>query len=213
MSLELFAVGEYKGVTILVKRGNCLKEFPYYFTEEFAKPFICKFSIYSDLPVNLSLESGLAGKIMQLSENNLPAKIAERGTKRPKPGEIVFVPQNLTHWESLIFVVLPELENPNEDDRIELIEYMKNGFDIAEQNEYDALVVPGFPIVFSMFPLDTAASMQLEALEMFLENRSTTYLKIISLCIESDEELQSFLRVGQERFQKFSTWLFLKSAS
>ena len=61
MSVELYAVGEYKGTTILLKKGKCLKDFPYYFTDEFAKPFICEYLFYSSVALNLHLEDGLAG--------------------------------------------------------------------------------------------------------------------------------------------------------
>jgi O-acetyl-ADP-ribose deacetylase (regulator of RNase III) len=210
MALELFAIGQYKGATILLKRGNCLKEFPYYFTDEFAKPSICSFSIYSSIGVNLSVDEGLAAEIMKLPDCNLPEKIAERGTKRPKAGELLFVPQDLTHWSNVIFVVLHELENPTDDDRLDFIEYIKTGFDLAEEKAVDAVVTPGMPMAFKLFDGEVAAGIILEAIEMFLEMRNTEWVRIISLCVESTEEVHCFVNVARERFQKFSTWLFLK---
>jgi hypothetical protein len=210
MSVELYAVGEYKGTTILLKKGNCLKDFPYYFTDEFAKPFICKYLFYSNIAVNLHLEEGLAGQIMELPQNGLAEAIERRGTKRPKAGELIFVNQYLTHWESLILIVLYQLENPNEDDRIEIVEHIKNGFDSAEDKGVDAIVTNGLPLLYSMFDIEMAANIIFEAMEMFLDSRSSENIRIISFCIENQEEIDMFVQVARERFKRYSTWMFLK---
>lgn len=210
MSVELYAVGEYKGTTILIKKGDCLKDFPYYFTDEFAKPFICKYLFYSDIPVNLSLDEGLPGKITKLAENGLTEAIERRGTKRPKAGELIFVNQYLTHWESLILIVLYLLENPNEDDRIEIVEHIKNGFDSAEDKGVDAIVTPGLPLLYRMFDMELAANILMEALEMYLDNRSSENIKIVSFCLEDQMELEKFLKVAKDRFRNYSSWMFLK---
>ena len=213
MSVELYAVGEYKGTSILLKKGNCLKDFPYYFKDEFAKPFICKYLFYSSIPVNLHLEEGMTGQIMELSDNGLAEAIERRGTKRPKAGELIFVNQYLTHWESLILIVLYQLENPNEDDRIEIVEHIKNGFDSAEDKGVDAIVTPGLPLLYKMFDIDLAAHIIFEALEMYLDNRSSTNIRIISFCIESQEEIDRFVQVAMDRFKRYSSWMFLKGTA
>lgn len=206
--LELLGIGQQKGTTILLKKGNCLKEYPYYYTEEFSKPFICKFTLYSDLPGNLALDDGLAKEIMALGEESLVQTIKERGTKRPKSGELLFVPEILTHWESLIFVIIHQLENPNDDDRIEIVEYLKLGLDLAEEKQYDAVVMPGHSMIYKMYPLDEAVRIHFDAIGMFLENRTTNFIKIISLCIEQEDQIEAFLLCAQERFQQYSAWLF-----
>lgn len=210
--MELYAVGEYKGTTILIKKGDCLKDFPYYFTDEFAKPFISKYLLFSDIAVNLNLEEGLMGKILNLPENGLQEAIERRGTKRPKAGELIFINQYLTHWESLTAIVLYQLENPNEDDRLEIVEHIKNGFESAEDKGVEAIVTPGLPLLYRMFDVELGADIQFEALEMYLDSRSSENIKIVTFCIDDQNVLQKFLRVAKSRFKNYSSWMFLKEA-
>ena len=196
----------------MIKKGNFLKEFPFYYADTFSNPIIARFTLYSGIFSTLSLDSGLAGEIMKnIEDNNLAEKIAERGTKRPKVGELIFIETYLMYWDSIILVVLDQLPNSTDDDRIDIIEYIRNGYDMAENKGYSAIVTPGHPVIFTMFPSDIAADMHIDAIEMFLENRTSNNIKIISICIASDDDLQAFLISASNKFTKYTSWLFLKS--
>jgi O-acetyl-ADP-ribose deacetylase (regulator of RNase III) len=210
MALELYAIAEYKEVKIMLKKGNCLKEFPYYFTEEFSRPCVCNFTLYSNISSKLSLEEGLAGELITMEGNNIVQKLEERGTKRPKIGELIFVETQLSHWSSVLFVVLDKLDSPIEDDRSEFVEYIKYGLDLAERNNIESVVMPGHLVLFQTFDPETAADIHFEAVELFLHTRSTTSIKTIIFCINSQDHISSFLKSALEKFPKYSSWLFLR---
>ena len=104
-----------------------------------------------------------------------------------------------------MFVVLDELENANEDDRIEMIEYIKKGFDYAEENNFDGIVLPGHEIIYKLFSMETAANMHFDAIQMFLDSRVTNNIKIICVCIENEEDFKFFAKSAYEKFQKYSS--------
>ena len=211
MSLELLAIGEYRGVKIFIKRGSCLKEFPYYYENSFSNPCVLNFALYSSIYPALDMSEGLAGEIMKIEDTNLAEKVAERGTKRPKIGELICVATYLTHWDCVVFVVLDELMNPTIDDRQDITEYMKFGLDLIEEKGVSSIVMPGHAVVFKIFECSVAAEMHLEAIEMFLDGKTTENVKSIYLCVESEEQLQAYLTAASEKFQNYSMWIFMKN--
>ena len=96
MFVELFAFGEYKNAKIMLKKGNFLKEFPYFY-DEFSLPCICNYILYSSISNKLNEEKGLAAVLANIEGNNLYDQFAERGGKRPKIGELIRVKTQLSH--------------------------------------------------------------------------------------------------------------------
>lgn len=213
MSLELLAFGEYLNTKIFIKKGNCLKELPFTYEDTFSLPVLNKFLLYSSVSPTLDLSEGLAAMVLQLEDTNLKETIEDRGTKRPKIGELIYINTFLTHWDSVILLVLDELTDVTDDDRQDLTEYMKNGLDLAEEKGVASVVMPGHPVIFKMFPLQDATDIHFEAIEMFLESRKSTNINSIYLCIDLPLHLQSYLSTASTKFLKYSTYLFVKNNS
>ena len=196
----LIKFGEYEGVIILIKKGSSLEEQPINYSSVTNS---LKYGIMSAVNSALQITGGLVKqlarkfKIIDIKRDNKSQLLRE--------GEVLNYSLEQDYLKQLYFLLLDVAPGQVEEREKKILkETIMKALNKMEEDGLTSAVIPGISCRHNRFPIKTAADMHFEAIEEFIEVTKPKNLKLITICLFQQDEIDGFIQSSDLKFKKYS---------
>ena len=197
--------GEYKGVIILLKKGNALEELPINYEADHSNLFYGIFAaISSALKIGGGFVQAIANKFN--AESSINKALAK---KKYILGDVIYCP----HRDNNFFLLVLDSASQNLEaaEKNLLKATIIKGLDEAESQGLSSVIIPGISCKNNAFPIKVAANIHFEAIEDFIDERElrgkSKNIDLISVCLYQDDEANAFTESAKHKFKKYDCYV------